>query len=274
MDTTRFTPDPSKRSKEKINVVVVSRLHFRKGIDMLVDIIPRICANKKFDDVHFIIGGDGPKRAILNEVRRKYNLEDRMEMLGSVPHASVRDVLCRGHIFLNTSLTEAFCIAIIEAASCGLMCVSTNVGGIPEILPPNMLLLSPAKPDLLAEQLERAIERVKVEQPKSDMFHETVARLYNWRGVAEKVERVYEQVDVKERLTTLGRLKSSLSLGPIAGLAHLFLLIIDILFLCLWEFLLPTNEIEIARDFNYVEYSRNRAKYVTVRFSSAPATRA
>jgi hypothetical protein len=25
-----------------------------------------------------------------------------------------------GHIFLNTSLTEAFCIAILEAVSCGL----------------------------------------------------------------------------------------------------------------------------------------------------------
>ncbi|KAI2598730.1 phosphatidylinositol glycan anchor biosynthesis class A, partial [Homo sapiens] len=26
----------------------------------------------------------------------------------------------QGHIFLNTSLTEAFCMAIVEAASCGL----------------------------------------------------------------------------------------------------------------------------------------------------------
>jgi phosphatidylinositol glycan class A protein len=51
-------------------------------------------------------------------------------------------VLCRGHIFLNTSLTEAFCIAILEAASCGLLCVSTNVGGIPEVLPPSMIYMA------------------------------------------------------------------------------------------------------------------------------------
>ncbi|KAK8545482.1 hypothetical protein V6N12_026316 [Hibiscus sabdariffa] len=30
------------------------------------------------------------------------------------------------------SLTEAFCIAILEAASCGLLTVSTRVGGVPE----------------------------------------------------------------------------------------------------------------------------------------------
>lgn len=48
-------------------------------------------------------------------------------------------VLIKGDIFLNTSLTEAFCIAIVEAASCGLFVVSTKVGGIPEVLPESMI---------------------------------------------------------------------------------------------------------------------------------------
>jgi len=69
-----------------------------------------------------------------------------MELLGAVPHEKVNEVLCRGHIFLNTSLTEGFCMAIIEAASCGLLCVSTNVGGIPKVLPPEMIYLASAKP--------------------------------------------------------------------------------------------------------------------------------
>lgn len=44
VDTSKFTPDRSLISpKDKINVVVMSRLSFRKGIDLLVDIIPPIC---------------------------------------------------------------------------------------------------------------------------------------------------------------------------------------------------------------------------------------
>lgn len=39
----------------------------------------------------------------------------------------------RGHIFVNASLTEAFCMAIAEAAACGLLVVSTRVGGVPEV---------------------------------------------------------------------------------------------------------------------------------------------
>ena len=81
----------------------------------------------------------------------KYNIADKVEILGSVPHEKVRDVFCRGHIFLNTSLTEAFCSAILEAASCGLLCVSTNVGGVPEVLPPSMIFLAQPKPTSLIE---------------------------------------------------------------------------------------------------------------------------
>lgn len=41
VDTTRFTPNPGLRFPlNKINIVIVSRLHFRKGVDLLLDIIP------------------------------------------------------------------------------------------------------------------------------------------------------------------------------------------------------------------------------------------
>lgn len=83
--------------------------------------------------VYFVIGGDGPKRVQIEEMRERHGLQERMEMLGEVPHADVRSVLTRGHVFLNCSLTEAFCIAILEAASCGLLTVSTRVGGVPEV---------------------------------------------------------------------------------------------------------------------------------------------
>ena len=46
---------------------------------------------------------------------------------------------------MNTSLTEAFGIAIVEAACAGLYVVSTRVGGVPEILPEDMI--SFAHPD-------------------------------------------------------------------------------------------------------------------------------
>lgn len=128
---------------------------YRKGVDLLVEIIPEVI--KRHPKVHFIIAGDGPKYPLLVELRDKYNLGDRMELIGKVAHNKVRDILIRGNIFLNTSLTEAFCIALLEAASCGLLSVSTNVGGIPELLPDNMIYLAPPDSSLLIKQIERAL---------------------------------------------------------------------------------------------------------------------
>jgi len=189
VDTTRFQPDVSLRKPQnRINIVVVSRMMYRKGVDLLIDIIPEII--RKYPEVHFILGGDGDKLPLIEAMRDKYNLADRMEILGRVPHHKVREVLCRGHIFLNTSLTEAFCIAILEAASCGLLCVSTNVGGVPEVLPPDMVYLAPARPKPMIQQLERAIKNYQ--NVPSDQFHERIKKLYSWRNVAVRAERVYD----------------------------------------------------------------------------------
>lgn len=78
-----------------------------------------------------------------------------------MPGHKVREVLVRGHIFLNTSLTEAFCIAIVEAASCGLFVVSTNVGGVVEVLPKNMVNFAKPDPDDICEKLAVAIPIAK-----------------------------------------------------------------------------------------------------------------
>ena len=89
-------------------------------------------------------------------------LQDCIELLGPIRHKDVLSmlffffffktyiffqVLSRGSIFMNTSLTEAFGIAILEAACAGLYVVSTRVGGVPEILPEDMISFAEPEED-------------------------------------------------------------------------------------------------------------------------------
>lgn len=54
-DVPAYVPDLSKRPPPPaINILILSRLSYRKGIDLLVDIIPAVCA--KYPNVTFIIG--------------------------------------------------------------------------------------------------------------------------------------------------------------------------------------------------------------------------
>lgn len=73
VDCSNFKPDPSKRYPlNTINIVVVTRMTFRKGVDLLVDVIPTIC--ERFPEVHFIISGEGPKKVVIEETVKKHNL--------------------------------------------------------------------------------------------------------------------------------------------------------------------------------------------------------
>ena len=51
----------------------------------MVLIIPEII--RMHPNVHFIIGGDGEKMALLKEMRDKYNIADKVELLGNLHHS-------------------------------------------------------------------------------------------------------------------------------------------------------------------------------------------
>ncbi|KAK4793481.1 hypothetical protein SAY86_023916 [Trapa natans] len=189
VDTAMFMPAPERLKSDEIVIVVISRLVYRKGADLLVEVIPEVC--RLFPKVRFIVGGDGPKRVRLEEMREKHSLQDRVEMLGAVPHAQVRSLLISGHIFLNSSLTEAFCIAILEAASCGLLTVSTRVGGVPEVLPDDMIVLAEPDPVDMVRAIKKAIAILPMIDPQD--MHRRMKKLYDWHDVARRTEVVYDR---------------------------------------------------------------------------------
>uniref|UniRef100_A0AC34FZG9 Phosphatidylinositol N-acetylglucosaminyltransferase n=1 Tax=Panagrolaimus sp. ES5 TaxID=591445 RepID=A0AC34FZG9_9BILA len=202
-----FQPDLEKFKQRPTTVIIMSRLVYRKGSDLLVNIIPEVCS--RHPTVRFVIAGDGPKRVPIEEMREKYKLHSRCEMVGMLPHNKVRDLLVRGHIFLNTSLTEAFCTSIVEAATCGLHIVSTKVGGVPEVLPDDFITL--AEPESyrqfihllfyivinedvseLSEALLHAIHQFETGELISPQArHERMSPMYQWPSVAERTEVVY-----------------------------------------------------------------------------------
>ena len=189
---------------KSIKVVVISRLVFRKGVDLLVGIIPAVC--QRLDHVDFIIGGDGSRMLDLQEMVERERLEERVEFLFSVPHAQVRDVLVRGDVFLNCSLTESFCIAILEAASCGLLVVSTNVGGVPEVLPQDLIVLSEPNVPSMVDSLLCAIARQSESPLDAWKTHERVKQMYSWHRVAVETVQVYDRIAQLKRKTFLERL--------------------------------------------------------------------
>ncbi|CAL0313931.1 unnamed protein product [Lupinus luteus] len=244
VDTSMFKPALERPSGPEVIIVVISRLVYRKGADLLVEIIPEVC--QLCPNVRFIIGGDGPKRVRLEEMREKHSLQDRVDLLGAVPHARVRSVLISGHIFLNSSLTEAFCMAILEAASCGLLTVSTCVGGVPEVLPDDMIVLAKPDPGDMVHAIQKAISMLPKIDPQ--VMHNRMKELYNWHDVAKRTEIVYDRAMKCPDVDLMERLSRHLSCGALAGKIFCMVMIISYLLWHLLELWQPADDIEEVPD--------------------------
>lgn len=205
--------------------------------------------------MHFIIGGDGEGMVKLEQLIEKHNIHDRVELLGGLPHDKVRDVLCRGHIFLNTSLTESFCIAILEAACCGLLVVSTDVGGVPEVLPPHMAYLAKPEPKSIIKQLSKAVHDIR--NINTENWNSELSEIYNWRTVAERTEKVYDHVSNSPTHSVLDRIKTAFACGTVFGWFCLVYLVLEIVVLALCEYFCPDSDIDIAHRFNCKTYNQN-----------------
>ncbi|KAL5615271.1 hypothetical protein BROUX41_005322 [Berkeleyomyces rouxiae] len=188
----REPPRPAPGPLDPITIVVISRLFYNKGTDLLTAAIPRILENHP--NTRFIIAGDGPKAIDLQQMIEQNVLQDRVQMLGKVRHEEVRDVMVRGHIYLHPSLTEAFGTVIVEAASCGLYVVATQVGGIPEVLPSHMTVFAKPEEDDLVAATGRAIANFRAGEVHPELFHDEVREMYSWVNVAKRAERVYDGI--------------------------------------------------------------------------------
>ncbi|KAJ8133369.1 hypothetical protein O1611_g262 [Lasiodiplodia mahajangana] len=254
---------------DTLTIVVVSRLFYNKGTDLLTAAIPRILENHP--NTRFIIAGSGPKAIDLQQMIEQNVLQDKVDMLGPVRHENVREIMVKGHIYLHPSLTEAFGTVIVEAASCGLYVVCTAVGGIPEVLPSHMTVFAKPEENDLVAATGRAIAALRANKVRTERFHDQVKKMYSWTNVAKRTERVYRGIsgDIGEdefygsdvgnashwsatrgrNLALIDRLKRYYGCGVWAGKLFCLCVVIDYLIFVFCEWWWPKDQIDIARDW-------------------------
>lgn len=125
-----------------------------KGIFDLLQVIStnkdKYCGKMKL-----VIGGNGEVER-LNNIIREQQLEDLVEFVGWITNDTKITWLQKADVYILPSYYEGLPISILEAMSYGQAIISTNVGGIPEIVIPekNGILIVPGN----LSEIELAID--------------------------------------------------------------------------------------------------------------------
>ena len=145
-----------------VRLLTVGRAVEKKGLDTLVDALAALP-----DDVHWrwTQMGGGVLSGKLRAQVEQYGLQDRVEIIGSRPQASILQAYRDSDLFVlpcriaSDGDRDGLPNVLVEAQSQGLACISSPISGIVELIEngENGLLTPPDEPHMLKDALQALI---------------------------------------------------------------------------------------------------------------------
>lgn len=116
-------------NNKKFTLIAIGRIVEQKNFSFLIDIANKL--NEEKLDYELLILGDGNQREQIEKKINRYNLNDKVKLLGYVenPYPYLKDA----DLFCLTSIVEGFPTVLVEALALGCPFISTNVAGAEEL---------------------------------------------------------------------------------------------------------------------------------------------
>jgi glycosyltransferase involved in cell wall biosynthesis len=175
VDTHRFRPERYTTGARSI-LLYVGRVSAEKDLATLLEAAAKL--QGRFDLAVAMVG-DGPERPTL-EARAKA-LGVPLTLTPFVDHRELPRLYARARVFVLPSLTEGHPKVLLEAMSCGLPCVASNVGGSRAILTDGDtgLLFEPGDVGGLAARLEQVLAQPDLSRRLGERARATIVERYD-----------------------------------------------------------------------------------------------
>lgn len=140
-----------------VKIISVGRLVWQKGYLYALEALAMVKSRGyKFQ---YQIAGDGVDNDMLRFHVKRLGIQEDVIFLGLVPRTKINNLLEECDIYFQPSVSEALSNSILEASAVGLPIVSSNTGGIPEVVEHNVsgLLTEACNAEGYAESIEKLI---------------------------------------------------------------------------------------------------------------------
>ena len=174
----------------------IGRLHYQKNFPLFLEVAAEVSA--RFPQAVFIIAGDGPERASLEDLSRKLGIASKVRFLGFVKE--LRELYLVMDLLLFPSLFEGTPLTILGALAMGLPVVASHVDGIAETLTDgeDALLVHPKDRELFVGQVCRLLTDRELAHKLAQTGQEKVRRHYSAEAMVRRVEALYLKYLEKE----------------------------------------------------------------------------
>ena len=204
LDLSRFATFESQRpmtdgsdASHPVRLLSVGRAVEKKGFDILLQALKQLPA-----DLHWRLDhvGGGTLSSVLNDLAKSLGLADHITWHGALAQEDVLQLYRQSDVFALACRVapdgdrDGLPNVLVEASSQGLVCLSTNISGVPELLEDgqNGVVIPPDDPDALSHSLEMLIRDPALRHKLGAAAEQRVRREFDFQNSVDQLSDLFE----------------------------------------------------------------------------------
>jgi len=193
VDEKAFIPIRNKRCAERY-VLFTGALRAGKGLFDFIECGKYVC--EVHSNVKFVICGSGPFLHKLVQKVRWMGLQKRIVFLGFASRNEIIQTYQNAAVHVVPSRHEGLPTVLLEAMSCGLPVVATNIGGNCEVISSgvNGFLVPPKSPEVMAKTVLKLLDDDALRKKIGEAARKTIEKYYTWDRIADNIIKCYENM--------------------------------------------------------------------------------
>ncbi|MEP0007277.1 MAG: glycosyltransferase [Balneola sp.] len=197
VDIEKFAKNSNSKDLDyELTLGTVKKLEDKYGIDILIKSFALFVRKHPDLKVRLIIVGEGSKREELISLSKELNVFEKCEFVGPVKHDDVPNWLHKFDIFLALSRSESFGVSVIEAMSCELPVIVSNIGGLKEVVTNDEtgLIVPNEDPVEVSKKIEYLYQNsIQASELGKNARSEVIFK-YSWKKSLEIMNNIYKSI--------------------------------------------------------------------------------
>ncbi len=201
VDINKFSPDNldggirEKLGLEDYHVVVSTRnLQQIYDIQTLIKAIPIVL--REISNIKFLIVGSGEQENYLKELAKNLKVADAVRFVGRISPDDLPKYLAISDIYVSTSLSDTISVSLLEAMSCGLPPIVSDIDGNRDVIKDgeNGFFFPANNPEKLAEKVVYLMKSDVIRKNFGEKNRKIIIENYDWDKCMETIETEYKRL--------------------------------------------------------------------------------
>ena len=188
LDYEEFAPISNiERNKNRL-ITTASADVALKGLDFSLKALKLLKKNNP--KIHLIIIGAPKKNGHTEKLIKKLNIEDNVIFKKNISKEKIKELYSTSSIAIVSSLYEGFGYPVIEAMSCEVPLIATNISSIPELVRSYGILIDPKDEKKLSFNIEKVLNNYDDYKDNAIKGRQHVIETFNWSKITAEYEKI------------------------------------------------------------------------------------